>query len=200
MTTNFKEFIGISSDRKPTEATELYDFMFDDKTAYCAIEDKSLGYMPYTTVKPACMNGSATMSSSVSSTSPDDFDVYFATADTYFDFMSAPQYAMDDSVPLCPRPVYAKPIESVNTAPHHCPPQRPSHPLSFSETRKTRKRRKSNEIDRKFFCDYPLCHKSYGTITHLNTHRISKSHGQRMTKQDFYYMQANVESNIKEQQ
>eukprot|EP00835_Amoeboradix_gromovi_P002163 NODE_116_length_19003_cov_0.233707.p8 type:complete len:245 gc:universal NODE_116_length_19003_cov_0.233707:6295-7029(+) len=48
-----------------------------------------------------------------------------------------------------------------------------------------RRRRKHNQIVRKYECDYPDCTKSYGTVTHLNTHRTQKNHGARLTKQDF---------------
>ena len=63
------------------------------------------------------------------------------------------------------------------------------HPQSAQETRaekeRKRRRRKHDQIDRKYSCDYPTCSKSYGTVTHLNTHRIQKGHGARLTKADF---------------
>ena len=49
-----------------------------------------------------------------------------------------------------------------------------------------RRRRKHNQIDRKYACDFATCSKSYGTVTHLNTHRIQKGHGDRLTKADFF--------------
>ncbi|PWY96958.1 hypothetical protein BCV70DRAFT_49981 [Testicularia cyperi] len=51
---------------------------------------------------------------------------------------------------------------------------------SSSGIRRIRRRRKSEEIDRKYRCDYPGCDKAYGTLNHLNTHRTGNGHGPRL--------------------
>ncbi|SPO40042.1 uncharacterized protein PSFLO_05524 [Pseudozyma flocculosa] len=51
----------------------------------------------------------------------------------------------------------------------------PTQPL-----RRIRKRRKGDEIDRKYICDFAGCDKAYGTLNHLNTHRLANDHGPRL--------------------
>lgn len=46
-------------------------------------------------------------------------------------------------------------------------------------------RRRYNQILRKYNCSYPGCSKSYGSLNHLNTHIVTKKHGQRKSKADF---------------
>eukprot|EP00835_Amoeboradix_gromovi_P006763 NODE_875_length_3523_cov_0.099007.p3 type:complete len:113 gc:universal NODE_875_length_3523_cov_0.099007:3186-2848(-) len=50
---------------------------------------------------------------------------------------------------------------------------------------KSGKRTPSNAVTRLFNCRYPGCNKSYGTISHLNTHRKRKGHGEAQSKRDF---------------
>ncbi|KAN0060469.1 hypothetical protein ACQY0O_007800 [Thecaphora frezii] len=46
--------------------------------------------------------------------------------------------------------------------------------------RRIRKRRKGDEIERRYACDFPGCSKAYGTLNHLNTHRKTCEHGPRL--------------------
>ncbi|KAJ9476442.1 putative zinc finger protein, partial [Pseudozyma hubeiensis] len=46
--------------------------------------------------------------------------------------------------------------------------------------RRIRRRRKSEEVDRKYRCDFDGCDKAYGTLNHLNTHRATNEHGPRL--------------------
>lgn len=46
-------------------------------------------------------------------------------------------------------------------------------------------RRRYNQIVRHYSCSYPGCSKSYGSLNHLNTHIVTKKHGQRKSKSDF---------------
>lgn len=48
-----------------------------------------------------------------------------------------------------------------------------------------RMRRRYYQIYRKYKCLYPECTKSYGSLNHLNTHIVTKKHGQRKSKADF---------------
>lgn len=44
-----------------------------------------------------------------------------------------------------------------------------------------RPRRRYDEIERLYNCDYPGCTKSYGTLNHLNSHKTMQKHGPRST-------------------
>ncbi|SNX84102.1 uncharacterized protein MEPE_02810 [Melanopsichium pennsylvanicum] len=46
--------------------------------------------------------------------------------------------------------------------------------------RRIRRRRKSEEVERKYRCDFDGCDKAYGTLNHLNTHRATNEHGPRL--------------------
>lgn len=46
-------------------------------------------------------------------------------------------------------------------------------------------RRRYYQINRKYNCTFPGCSKSYGLLNHLNTHIVTKKHGQRKSKADF---------------
>lgn len=44
-----------------------------------------------------------------------------------------------------------------------------------------RPRRRYDEIERMYNCDYPGCTKSYGTLNHLNSHKTMQKHGPKAT-------------------
>lgn len=44
-----------------------------------------------------------------------------------------------------------------------------------------RPRRRFDEIERLYNCDYPGCTKSYGTLNHLNSHKTMQKHGPKST-------------------
>lgn len=50
---------------------------------------------------------------------------------------------------------------------------------------KKRTRRKFQDIERYYVCDFPNCGKSYGALTHLNEHRVIQKHGPRLKLEDF---------------
>ncbi|GAA5933440.1 uncharacterized protein JCM15063_001314 [Sporobolomyces koalae] len=51
-----------------------------------------------------------------------------------------------------------------------------------------RPRRRFDEIERLYNCDYPGCTKSYGTLNHLNSHKTMQKHGPRSTPAQFKEM------------
>ena len=55
------------------------------------------------------------------------------------------------------------------------------HRSDFSK----RQRRKHTEMERIYDCDYPDCDKAYESISHLNTHREKKNHGDKKSIYDF---------------
>lgn len=60
------------------------------------------------------------------------------------------------------------------------------HEYASHEARRGRRyRRRYLEIVRLYSCLYPGCDKLYGSLNHLNTHIVTKRHGQRKLKADF---------------
>ncbi|CDW98269.1 hypothetical protein [Sporisorium scitamineum] len=55
-----------------------------------------------------------------------------------------------------------------------------SSSTSSGGIRRIRRRRKSEEVERKYRCDFDGCDKAYGTLNHLNTHRATNKHGPRL--------------------
>ncbi|GAA5822006.1 hypothetical protein JCM3770_001630 [Rhodotorula araucariae] len=51
-----------------------------------------------------------------------------------------------------------------------------------------RPRRRYDEIERMYNCDYPGCTKAYGTLNHLNSHKTMQKHGPRSTPAQFKEM------------
>ncbi|GAA5873936.1 hypothetical protein JCM16303_002635 [Sporobolomyces ruberrimus] len=51
-----------------------------------------------------------------------------------------------------------------------------------------RPRRRFDEIERLYNCDYPGCTKSYGTLNHLNSHKTMQKHGPKSTPAQFKEM------------
>ncbi|SGZ21599.1 BQ5605_C021g09387 [Microbotryum silenes-dioicae] len=51
-----------------------------------------------------------------------------------------------------------------------------------------RPRRRFDEIERLYGCDYPGCQKSYGTLNHLNSHKTMQKHGPKSTPAQFKEM------------
>ncbi|BGP01001.1 hypothetical protein NBRC10513v2_004992 [Rhodotorula toruloides] len=48
-----------------------------------------------------------------------------------------------------------------------------------------RPRRRYDEIERMYNCDYPGCTKAYGTLNHLNSHKTMQKHGPKSTPAQF---------------
>ncbi|KAJ1042186.1 hypothetical protein NDA10_000141 [Ustilago hordei] len=64
--------------------------------------------------------------------------------------------------------------------------------------RRIRRRRKSEEVERKYRCDYDGCDKAYGTLNHLNTHRATNDHGPRLNAVGGYHsMKASLPAKVK---
>lgn len=60
-------------------------------------------------------------------------------------------------------------------------------PVFYDDSKPNRRfRRRYNQIVRKYNCSFPGCNKSYGSLNHLNTHIVTKKHGQRKSKSDFH--------------
>eukprot|EP00834_Sanchytrium_tribonematis_P002464 NODE_76_length_23837_cov_1.242396.p14 type:complete len:182 gc:universal NODE_76_length_23837_cov_1.242396:13755-13210(-) len=92
---------------------------------------------------------------------------YYASPDTqYMNFIPSPIYQYTDVVDLNMQQL-----------------QQPKykHRTDFSK----RHRRKFTEIERIYDCDFPGCDKSYESISHLNTHREKKKHGEKKSIYDF---------------
>ncbi|GAA6064562.1 hypothetical protein JCM10212_006208 [Sporobolomyces blumeae] len=51
-----------------------------------------------------------------------------------------------------------------------------------------RPRRRYDEIERLYNCDYPGCTKAYGTLNHLNSHKTMQKHGPKSTPAQFKEM------------
>ncbi|BGP17692.1 hypothetical protein JCM10213_005270 [Rhodosporidiobolus nylandii] len=51
-----------------------------------------------------------------------------------------------------------------------------------------RPRRRYDEIERLYDCDYPGCTKAYGTLNHLNSHKMMQKHGPKSTPAQFKEM------------
>lgn len=64
----------------------------------------------------------------------------------------------------------------------------PHRPPSPQKERKKRPRRKFQEIERLYACDFPNCQKAYGTLNHLNAHITMQGHGARKTHHEFRHL------------
>ena len=61
------------------------------------------------------------------------------------------------------------------------------HPYLNPSLLYIRPRRKYDQVQRRFSCPYPNCKKSYGSISHLNTHIRQKGHGKPLRTSDFKF-------------
>ncbi|KAH9821857.1 hypothetical protein DFH28DRAFT_882747 [Melampsora americana] len=71
--------------------------------------------------------------------------------------------------------------------PHHLPGQ-DSQPYHFSllpGAPRKRARRRFDEVERLYDCNYPGCTKGYGTLNHLNAHIAMQKHGPKRLPQEF---------------
>lgn len=57
--------------------------------------------------------------------------------------------------------------------------------FAFQGQKSRRFRRRYHQIHRKYKCPHEECTKSYGSLNHLNTHIVTKKHGQRLSKAEF---------------
>lgn len=55
----------------------------------------------------------------------------------------------------------------------------------FLNEKKKRARRKHDEIERLYICNYNDCKKGYGTLNHLNAHVLTQNHGQKRRPEEF---------------
>jgi len=62
-----------------------------------------------------------------------------------------------------------------------------------------RPRRRFDEIERLYTCDYPGCAKAYGTLNHLNSHKTMQKHGPRATPAQFKELRKAWRDNKKQQ-
>ncbi|KAI8979053.1 hypothetical protein BDF20DRAFT_795329, partial [Mycotypha africana] len=53
---------------------------------------------------------------------------------------------------------------------------------------KKRPRRRYDEIERLYHCNYQNCTKSYGTLNHLNAHITMQKHGPKRSPDEFKEM------------
>lgn len=79
-----------------------------------------------------------------------------------------------------------------------------SHPNS-SVTRikpknRKRQRKKFEDVKRLYYCDYQNCNKGYGSLTHLNEHRVIQRHGPRKKIDDFKHVKLAELQEKKQQQ
>lgn len=79
---------------------------------------------------------------------------------------------------------------------HHQPPQQQQQPTHHhqqhfqhlqqaTQPKKKRPRRKANEMERLYACNYKSCKNSYGTLNHLNAHITFKRHGPKRKPEEF---------------
>ncbi|KAH8917670.1 hypothetical protein BT69DRAFT_1196104, partial [Atractiella rhizophila] len=52
-------------------------------------------------------------------------------------------------------------------------------------TPKKRARRRYDEIERLYCCNYEGCGKAYGTLNHLNAHVVMQKHGAKRVPSEF---------------
>lgn len=68
----------------------------------------------------------------------------------------------------------------------YTPPKKQFSFVAMSAVKtKKRFRRKFEEIDRIFACNYPGCDKSYGTLNNLNAHILMQKHGNKRSAYEF---------------
>lgn len=77
------------------------------------------------------------------------------------------------------------PYQAPYYAPQYAPQYQPAPQYGPSGQKSRRFRRRFYQINRKYGCLWPGCTKSYGSLNHLNTHIVTKKHGQRKSKADF---------------
>ncbi|KAI8866101.1 hypothetical protein GQ42DRAFT_128220, partial [Ramicandelaber brevisporus] len=55
---------------------------------------------------------------------------------------------------------------------------------------KKRPRRRYEEVERMYNCNWPGCTKSYGTLNHLNAHVLMQKHGPKRLATEFKEIRA----------
>jgi hypothetical protein len=78
----------------------------------------------------------------------------------------------------------------------------PAHvPTSAAQMRKPirgepdyvkRPRRRAEEVDRSYTCNYPGCDKAYGALNHLNTHVRNASHGPKREPKGMHFLNSDL--------
>lgn len=63
---------------------------------------------------------------------------------------------------------------------------------SLSQEKKKRPRRKHDEIERIYQCNWKGCTKGYGTLNHLNAHVATQSHGPKRKPEEFKEIRAKI--------
>ncbi|KAI8339274.1 hypothetical protein BC941DRAFT_349994 [Chlamydoabsidia padenii] len=65
---------------------------------------------------------------------------------------------------------------------------------------KKRPRRKYDEIERLYHCNFNDCKKSYGTLNHLNSHIFMQEHGSKRSPSEFKEMRKEWRQSRKQRQ
>lgn len=73
-----------------------------------------------------------------------------------------------------------------------------SHPSASSAHTKKRQRKRFEDVERLYYCDFKNCNKGYGSLTHLNEHRVIQKHGARKKIEDFKHIKLIQKQNKRE--
>ncbi|EGG08134.1 uncharacterized protein MELLADRAFT_71473 [Melampsora larici-populina 98AG31] len=77
-------------------------------------------------------------------------------------------------------------LETVHPLLPHQLPRHDSQPYQFNlGAPRKRARRRFDEVERLYDCNYPGCTKGYGTLNHLNAHIAMQKHGPKRLPQEF---------------
>ncbi|KAM0786623.1 hypothetical protein ACM66B_002075 [Microbotryomycetes sp. NB124-2] len=90
-----------------------------------------------------------------------------------------------------PYTAIGKPVES------NAGPAAKTYNFVASAGQQKRPRRRYDEIERLYACNYPGCTKAYGTLNHLNSHKTMQKHGPRSTPAEFKEMRKKWRENKK---
>ncbi|KAK7033683.1 hypothetical protein VNI00_012683 [Paramarasmius palmivorus] len=123
--------------------------------------------------------------------SSNDFEVFNVAEDAYYNSVTEQHSNHGDIGPLAATNIRdhisSKTIGSMAHAEGNLMPDasldNPSRAWSFLETQQ--KRRRPDEVERKYKCNWSHCRKSYGSLNHLNTHVLRQKHGPKRSPDEF---------------
>src|SRR2546430_1173311 len=91
--------------------------------------------------------------------------------------------------PILPRRILPRPPEPPKFQPFRPPAFIAPQDIHFAPQNeseiKKRRRRRADEVERLYQCNWPGCEKSYGTLNHLNTHVRNAAHGNKREPKEF---------------
>ncbi|KAJ1660993.1 hypothetical protein IWQ61_000147 [Dispira simplex] len=95
--------------------------------------------------------------------------------------------------PMVSTSVFQQPATTTQTG----PPQKEFSFISIPGINtKKRPRRRYEEIERLYSCNWPECDKSYGTLNHLNAHIVMQKHGPKRHPSEFKHIQKGARKRV----